>query len=153
MHNDIYNVYMNKSKKYFILSSVFMLVGLILISTSILMYAFLGDDSLFAFTSIVCSLVSLVFFLVGGYFLYKYDQVHEDYEIPPRTIPSICVLLIFIFVGISLIYYLATTTYIESNSLIISIMITGIILDLLVVFVSSVMFISGIKEYSKNRIK
>lgn len=72
---------------------------------------------------------------------------------PPRTIPSICVLLIFIFVGISLIYYLATTTYIESNSLIISIMITGIILDLLVVFVSSVMFISGIKEYSKNRIK
>lgn len=130
-----------------------MLIGLFLISSSIVIYAFWGNEYSLAMSSIICSIVSLLFFIVGGYFLYKYDQVHKDNEIPPRIIPSLSVIIIFLVAEVCLIYYLATTTFIESNKFMTMMIITGVILDLLVIFVSSVMFMSGIKEYRKNRLK
>ncbi len=142
---------MTASKKYFITSTTFMAIGLLLLSSSIILYAFFGENNLYANIAIGSSIGSLLFFGLGGYFLYKYDQEHTEKELPPRILPSLSVLIIFLTGEICLIYYFATSKFIDFNNSLAFMMITGIILELIVIFVSSVMFISGIKEYLNQR--
>lgn len=144
---------MKLSKKFFITSTSFMAIGLILITSSIVLYAFFGEENHYAIISIVSSVLSLVFFTLGGYFLYKYDQEHDDNELPPRILPSLSVLIIFLVGEICLIYYVATSKFIDFNNSLSVILITGIILEFIVILVSSVMFISGIKEYLRFKSK
>lgn len=144
---------MTTSKKYFITSTTFMAIGLSLIVSSIILYAFYEEKNVCTIIAIVASILSLIFFGLGSFFLYKYDQEHTEKELPPRILPSLTVLIIFIIGEICLIYYLATKKFIDFNSSISFMLISGIILELIVIIVSSVMFISGIKEYliQKNK--
>lgn len=142
---------MSDSKKFFITSTIFMTIGLLLICSSIILSAFLGEILLYGYLSIASCVLSLVFFALGGYFLYRYDEVHNENEMPPRILPSLSVMVVFIIGEICLIYYFATSKFIDFSGSVSAMLITGIILELIAIFVSSVMFVSGIKEFLRHR--